>query len=62
MIPILADVHFKNPIALSYCKSKEIQKIKGTKKRYENKSRACLCCPVFNKDKNYATGSFILPE
>lgn len=62
MVPLRSDVYFKQPVTLSFCKGRQALKNKGSNKRSKANQESCHCFPVFNKDKNYATSTFILPE
>lgn len=62
MIPLESDLHFRQKAVLSFCKGKESGKSKGRREKKKLIRPECLCCPVFNRDCNYATSSFILPE
>ena len=62
LTPLQADLYFKQPITVSFCKSNQFPKCKYLEKGSTGRKSSCLCCPVFNKDKNYSTSSFILPE
>lgn len=57
--PLRHGLHYKDTVAVSFCKGKLQPKPKTKKSLAE---QTCLCCPVFNKDRSHATSTFILPE
>ncbi len=59
--PLRHDLYFKQSVTLSFCKGKADPKYRSGNKRSKAGKAGCLCCPVFNKDNNYATSTFILP-
>lgn len=62
LIPLESDLHYRQKATLSFCKGKESRKSKGRQEKKKKMRPDCLCCPVFNRDCNHATSSFILPE
>lgn len=60
--PLRNDLHFKQPVTLSFCRPRDHSKKKNCRKGQPEDTGSCLCCPVFNRDSNYATSTFILPE